>query len=103
MYKRQIPQLAKNSGIQPYSDGTLSDTQKKLKEWGFDGAVFLNIATAARQQITINNTAAQINNNKNYFAFGSVHPDAPDAVEELKRIKSLGIKGVKMHPEYRCV
>ncbi len=96
-----IPMLAERSGITPNSDGTFSDTCAKLAEWGFDGAVFLNIATAPRQQNTINNTAAEINNNKNYFAFGSVHPDAEDAVQELRRIKSMGIKGVKMHPEYQ--
>ena len=62
-----IPMLAERSGITPNSDGTFSDTCAKLAEWGFDGAVFLNIATAPRQQNTINNTAAEINNNKNYF------------------------------------
>jgi predicted TIM-barrel fold metal-dependent hydrolase len=34
-------------------------------------------------------------------AFGSVHPDAPDALEELERIHNAGLKGVKLHPEYQ--
>ena len=35
------------------------------------------------------------------IAFGSVFPDAPDALQELERIKSLGLKGVKLHPDYQ--
>lgn len=30
--------------------------------------------------------------------FGTVQPKRPDAAKELERIKSLGFKGVKMHP-----
>ena len=35
--------------------------------------------------------------------FAAIHPDAPDWHEELGRAKSLGFKGVKIHPVYQNV
>jgi len=49
----------------------------------------------------VNNFANEINNEKNIFAFGSVHPNADNVFEELERIKAMGLKGVKFHPEYQ--
>jgi hypothetical protein len=34
-----------------------------------------------------------------YFAFGSVHPDdGPEAAAELERLVTLGVRGLKLHP-----
>ena len=88
-------------GLMPYTDGTLSGLRQRMAEDGIDVAVALNIATKPQQQLNVNNFAASINNEKDIFAFGSVHPDAEDALEELERIKELGLKGVKFHPEYQ--
>ena len=66
-----------------------------------DVSVVLNIATNARQQQKVNDFAASINNQKDIFAFGSVFPFAEDALSELERIKELGLKGVKLHPDYQ--
>jgi predicted TIM-barrel fold metal-dependent hydrolase len=35
------------------------------------------------------------------FSFGTIHPDADDAVRELGRIKYLGLYGIKLHPEHQ--
>lgn len=88
-------------GLMPYTDGTLSGLRQRMAGDGIDAAVVLNIATKPQQQQNVNNFAASINNEKDIFAFGSVHPDAEDALEELERIKELGLKGVKFHPEYQ--
>lgn len=95
-----IPKLAAMSGITPQTDATIADTLAKMKEWGVDRAVLLNIATAPSQQNTINNVAAE-NNCLPFYTFGSVHPDAEDKISELKRIKALGLCGIKLHPEYQ--
>jgi len=96
-----IPMLAKRSNLFPVTDGTVSDTVAKMKEWGIDGGLFLNIATVPRQQTTINNTAAQLNGKDGFYAFGSVHPYAENVEDELRRIKALGLCGIKLHPEYQ--
>lgn len=88
-------------GLMPYTDGTLSGLRQRMAEDGIDAAVVLNIATNATQQRKVNDFAASINNEKDIFSFGSVFPGAEDALEELERIKELGLKGVKFHPEYQ--
>ena len=70
-----IPKLAEMAGIEPQTDATVSDTLAKMKEWGVDRAVLLNIATAPTQQTTINNVSSE-NNRLPFYTFGSVHPDA---------------------------
>lgn len=87
-------------GLKPVTDGTLAATDAIMHEWGVSHYVIHNIATRPDQQRTINDHAAAIQNGR-IFCFGSVHPDAPDALTELTRIKSLGLLGVKLHPDYQ--
>lgn len=90
-----------SGGLTPNTNGSFFDLKRLFKESGIDKAVVLSIATNAHQQKNVNDFAASINDNKEIFAFGSVFPDAPDALEELERIKWLGLKGVKLHPDYQ--
>lgn len=90
-----------SGGLTPYTNGTFFDLKRLFSQSGVDKAVVLNIATNATQQKNVNDFAASINDGQNIFAFGSVFPDAPDALGELERIKALGLKGVKLHPDYQ--
>ncbi|MBE6833038.1 MAG: amidohydrolase [[Clostridium] sporosphaeroides] len=92
--------IGETSHVPPVTKATLSDTRTRLKEWGISGAAVLNIATRPEQQTNVNNWAAEVQDDF-FYCFGSVHPDAPDAVEELWRIRGLGLFGVKLHPEYQ--
>ena len=87
-------------GLEPYTDGTLCDLRRSMREHGVDISVVLNIATNAKQQQNVNNFAAAING-EDIVAFGSVYPDSPDAAEELERICELGLRGVKLYPDYQ--
>lgn len=90
--------LSREFGSPPLTDGTPADTAEKMREWGVDAFTALNIATKPSQQKVVNDWAASVQDGS-VFCFGSVHPDAPDAVEELNRIASLGLHGVKLHPD----
>ena len=94
-----------SGGLKYHTDGTVDGLKKSMQDGGVDISVVLNIATNARQQKNVNDFAASINNCNDIFAFGSVFPDAEDALSELERIKDLGLKGVKLHPDYQgfCV
>lgn len=98
-----VGKLEKISGITPSTDGTVSRTLQKMEECGVDRALFLNIATSPKQQNTINNCAAKLNGELGgrVQAFGSVHFLAEDALSELERIRALGIRGIKLHPDYQ--
>ena len=87
-------------GLTPYTDGTPEGLLSAMDKEGVDRSVVLNIATNVHQMHSVNDFAASINGDR-LIAFGSVHPDAPDALEELERIKELGLKGVKFHPDYQ--
>ncbi len=90
-----------SGGLKPHTDGSLSSLKEAMEKSHTDISVVLSIATNAHQQKSVNDFAAQINNGKDIFAFGSVFPDAEDALYELERIKALGLKGVKLHPDYQ--
>ena len=85
---KAIGKLAVISGITPYTDGTVADTLASQGKTGVDVCVCLNIATAPGQEHTINNTAAAMceEHKGHLVAFGSVHPESPNALEELERI-----------------
>lgn len=90
-----------SGGLKYNTDGTLEGLKKSMAEGGVDVSVVLNIATNPTQQKNVNDFAVSINNEKDIFSFGSVYPLAEDALDELERIKSLGLKGVKLHPDYQ--
>ncbi len=90
-----------SGGLEPYTNGTISGLCNSMEKGGVDKSVVLNIATNAHQQKSVNDFAAATNKMSNLIAFGSVFPDSEDALYELERIKSLGLKGVKLHPDYQ--
>lgn len=99
---RAIDKLAfASGGLIPQTDGTLSSLQHEMKQDNIDVSVVLGIATNPTQQKNVNDFAAEIDKNESFVGFGSVHPDAPDVLDELDRIKALGLKGIKFHPEYQ--
>ena len=99
---RAIAKLADASGgLLPYTDGTAEGLIKRMKESGVDLSVVLSIATNAHQQKSVNDFAKALDEREGIVAFGSVYPDAPDACEELERIASMGLRGVKLHPDYQ--
>lgn len=90
-----------SGGLKPHTDGTVAGLRQSMEEGGVDASVVLNIATNAHQQKSVNDFAASIHTGTDIFSFGSVFPDSPDALEELDRIKAMGLKGVKLHPDYQ--
>ena len=87
-------------GLVPQTEGTADSLISLMDREMIDKSVVLNIATNAHQQHSVNDFANSIDSER-LIAFGSVYPDAPDALDELERIKEMGLKGVKFHPEYQ--
>ena len=99
---KAIPQLASHSGARaPYYDGTSDGLLALMDSAGIDKSVVANIATNPKQQRSVNNFAISLLDHPSFIPFGSVHPDAPDALDELRRLKDAGIKGIKLHPDYQ--
>lgn len=99
---KAMEQLCLRSGItRPFHDGTVNGLLALQKKDGVDCSVVLNIATNPHQQTNVNNFAISLKEIDGIIPFGSVHPDSPDALDELERLKANGIKGVKLHPDYQ--
>ncbi len=98
--ERAVAKLVETASVNAYTDGTIGDTRKKLKEWGVDYGVLLPIATKPTQQEKINRWAIR-HNRGNLICFGTVHPDHHDKENELERLSAAGIKGIKLHPDYQ--
>ncbi|MDW7656347.1 MAG: amidohydrolase family protein [Bacillota bacterium] len=96
-----LEQLRQNSGgLKPWTDGTADGLISQMDQCGIQASWVLNIATTPGQQQAVNNFAAA-GNSARIISFGSVHPDAPDALDELERMASLGIRGLKLHPFFQ--
>ncbi len=90
-----------SGGLIYHTDGTVTDLKRSMRENHVDISIVLNIATNAKQQENVNAFAASINNQTDIFSFGSVFPDSPDVIEQLDKIKAMGFKGIKLHPDYQ--
>lgn len=90
-----------SGGLIPQTDGSIRSLKEEMAKDAVDISVVQSIATNPHQQKKVNDFAIEINQDPALVAFGSVHPDAPDALEELERIQLAGLKGVKLHPEYQ--
>lgn len=88
-------------GLIPYTDGTLEGLKNFMRAEGVGRFAVMNIATNEHQMHAVNDFAAEMDKNGEVIAFGSVYPRAENALEELERIKSLGLKGVKFQFDYQ--
>lgn len=89
------------SGAHPKHAGTADALRQSMQENNVDISVVMPIATTVTQSSSINRFAAEINGQKGLYSFGSLHPMQENAEEELEKIKRLGLKGIKLHPEYQ--
>lgn len=99
-----IEKLSRISRAKYFSDGTLNGLLNSMEKSGVDISVVLPVATAPRQVVKINDFAAQINEKfsaQEIIYFAAMHPDFEDFRAELSRVKSLGLKGIKIHPIYQ--
>lgn len=98
--EKAVSSLSVKAGIPAMLNGTVSDLEKSMETNGITCSVLFNIATKPSQTEKINNWAAQIQDDS-IISFGSIHPLYEDWENELRRIRELGLKGIKFHPEYQ--
>ena len=106
IYPDDIAQKATDSVQQFYGigsgtmDGTVKMLLEKGKEAGIDQYVILPVAIRPDRVQGINDYIQQEAKKHPYFIpFGTVHAAMDGLMDEVERILSLGVKGVKMHPD----
>lgn len=97
---KTIPYLERVGNTKAYTNGTYDDLLRSTIEAGIDISVILPVVTKPSQFGSINRFAASIDDS-HLLSFGGIHPDSGDYKEELREIRSMGMKGIKLHPDYQ--
>lgn len=103
---RTIRKLEAKANVKAYSDGREESLIRSMKQAGVDLSIVLPVVTAPEQFDTVNHFAAVLNEKyqnetPRLLSFGGIHPDSPDYKKQLRTIQSLGLQGIKLHPDYQ--
>ncbi len=99
--------LASAGGSPAYTDGTCKGLESSMREAGITASVVLPVVTKPAQFASVNRFAAAINQQYEteqdcrIVSFGGIHPAAENYKEQLREICNLGLKGIKLHPDYQ--
>ena len=88
----------------PFTDGTAAGLAASMARAGVDRSVVMPVATSPRQVPHVNDASARMNElgaQTGVLSFGCMHPDFDGWKEELARVRDLGLKGIKLHPQYQ--
>ena len=85
----------------PTSNGRLDGLLESMKNSGIDISVVLPVVTNPKHFDTVNKWAKEITEKNGIISFGGIHPDNENVDEKLEYIKNLGLKGIKLHPDYQ--
>ena len=99
-----VKKLELISHTHSFSDGSSSGLKASMARAGVDRSLVLPVATNPHQVPHVNDSSARINDlgpETGIYSLGCMHPDFDGYREELSRIASLGLKGIKLHPEYQ--
>ncbi|MDO5155912.1 MAG: TatD family hydrolase [Eubacteriales bacterium] len=99
--QKTIQHMEQISHSKAHLTGSLSALKQSMIDNNIDYSVLLPVVTKPSQFDTINQVAANYNNKDGIISFGGIHPDNDHADQKLEYIKSLGLKGIKLHPDYQ--
>ena len=101
-----ISALQSNSGTKPNTDGTVQGMLDAMVRANSDICVTLPVLTKASQFDSVLRFACTVNErfndaDKRLISFAGMHPQCEGIDGKMALIKSCGIKGVKIHPDYQ--
>lgn len=86
--------------IRPAYTGTSRELLTSGKAAGITGFVLLPVATKPEQVTNINHFILnEVKAHKEFYGFGTLHPDCEDILKETNDILNSGLKGIKLHPD----
>ncbi len=103
--KKAADAIGKFYGYPMACDGKTSSLLREMQEAGIDRALVHSVATTPRQTGSINNfiAAACKAYPETFIGFMAMHQNTEHMVREAERAMSMGLRGVKIHPDIqRC-
>ena len=98
---RTISALAETSHQIPTHNGTDEGLHCAAEKDGVDISLVLPVVTKASQFDSINRFASEIDRLPGIRSFGGMHPDCEGPEEKIAYLRSLGLRGIKIHPDYQ--
>ncbi len=98
--ERAISALTQAYSVEAHGEATIPGLLLAMDKCGVDVSVIAPVATRADQVKSINDWAASSQGDR-IVCFGALHPDLPDVETEVARIVGLGLKGVKLQPNFQ--
>ncbi len=99
--------------VHGFGNGTLSMLMEEGNKAGYDHFIVQSVATTPKQVSSINHfIAREVENHPQFLTgLGTLHPESEDISADVEEIISLGLHGVKLHPDiqgfkiddYRCL
>ena len=85
--------------------GSPADLLAAMDSAGVSQALIFSCATKVEQVVPANDFlyAVQSSFPERFIAFGTIHPDFKDIPGEIGRMKELGLKGIKIHPDFQKI
>ena len=100
---KTLEKLAAIAHLTPRHDGTVAGLCHSMAAGGIDRSVVLPVVTAPRQFDTINRFSAEHDGRDGLLFFGGIHPDNEEPERRLDELKAMGLRGIKLHPDYQGV
>ncbi len=90
-------------GIEMNLDGTVSSLKAEMRQFNVKRVVVCSVATAAAQVKRINDYLYEQSKDDFFIPLAAMHPDMDkcEIAEEAARVKELGFKGIKLHPDFQ--
>ncbi len=84
-------------------DGTVDKLLESGTQAGIDMFVVHSVATDPKQVETVNDYIAQTvaEHPQKLLGFAAMHPDYTDIEKEVSRVEKMGLKGIKIHPDFQ--
>jgi hypothetical protein len=95
-----LTSLSKRADIPHFTDGTLSGLLNSMENGGIHLSVISRITTRADQVMSINQWLYGLKK-KNILPLATIHPDLKKGEEYIEKLKNIGFKGIKVHPDYQ--
>ena len=102
---KAVESIGKFYDITMRNDGRLETLIAESEKNGITHNIIFSVATKPAQVRSINKfIASSVSSNPNRFiGLGTLHPDSDDIDSEVEEIISLGLKGVKLHPDIQGI
>lgn len=107
IYPSKIAEKASESiglfyGLPASNVGSPEELLKQGSKYGIKKYLVCSVATAPEQVSSINSfIASECAEHSEFIGFGTLHPKMENAEEEVERIIALGLRGIKLHPDFQ--